>query len=151
CNRDAVSAILPVMGAKRAKQQDDDAGSAPAKPHFHGHRQRLRERFAAAGPAAVSDYELLELVLYSAIPRVDIKPLAKELLEEFGSFAEVSAAPRQRLGEWMGEGAVTQLKIVEAAAQRLVRGEVKRKKTLSSWQAVLDYCRTAMAFSDKEQ
>src|SRR5262249_25424244 len=79
CKRGPVSAILPVMGAKRAKKQNGDGGAQQA-PHYLGHRKRLRERFVAAGPDAVSDYELLELVLYSAIPRVDIKPLAKELL-----------------------------------------------------------------------
>jgi DNA repair protein RadC len=138
------------MGAKR-DQLDDAGGPAQAVPHYHGHRERLRTRFNDAGADAVSDYELLELLLFSAIPRKDVKPLAKALLEEFGSFAEVIAAPRHRLRERLGEGAVTQLKIVEAAAQRLARGAVKRKAVLSSWQAVIDHCRTAMAFSDKEQ
>ena len=138
------------MEPKQAKKQDSDGGGQEP-PHYLGHRKRLRERFVAAGPDAVSDYELLELVLYSAIPRVDIKPLAKNLLEEFGSFAEVIGAPRHRLREMLGEGAVTQLKIVEAAAQRMARGEVRRKTVLSSWQTVIDHCRTAMAFADKEQ
>ncbi len=122
-------------------------------PHYHGHRQRLRDRFRAAGSDAVSDYELLELVLFRAIPQRDVKPLAKELLEKFGSFGEVIAAPDKRLAEikGLGEAAITEFKIVAAAAQRLTRDKVKRRTVLSSWSSVLDYCRASMAFADKEQ
>ncbi|MEA2936542.1 MAG: repair protein RadC, partial [Alphaproteobacteria bacterium] len=122
-------------------------------PHYYGHRERLRERFRAAGSDAVTDYELLELVLFRALPRRDLKPLCKELIARFGSFAEVLAAPAPRLAEikGMGEGAITDLKIVHAAASRLARGQVKKRPVLSSWSNVLDYCRTAMAFADKEQ
>ena len=129
----------------------DSAG--PPAPHYHGHRQRLRDRFRAAGGDAVSDYELLELLLFRAIPQRDVKPLAKSLIEKFGSFGEVVAAPPARLAEikGLGEAAITELKIVAAAAQRLARGEVKRRPVLSSWSSVLDYCRAAMAFADKEQ
>lgn len=132
---------------------DGESGLYEQAPHYHGHRERLRARFRDAGPEAVSDYELLELVLFRAIPQRDVKPLAKELVARFGSFAEVIAAPRARLLEvkGMGEAAVTELKIVHAAAQRLARGEVRKRPVLSSWGSVLDYCRTAMAFSDKEQ
>jgi DNA repair protein RadC len=122
-------------------------------PHYHGHRERLRERFRDAGGNAVSDYELLELVLFRAIPRRDVKPLAKALIAKFGSFGEVIAAAPQRLAETdgLGDAAITELKVVEAAAHRLARGEVKRRQLLSSWTAVLDYCRAAMAFADREQ
>jgi len=122
-------------------------------PHYHGHRERLRARFRDAGSEALSDYELLELVLFRAIPQRDVKPLAKDLIARFGSFAEAVAAPRPRLLEMkgMGEAAVTELKIVHAAAQRLAKGAVRKRPVLSSWGSVLDYCRTAMAFSDKEQ
>jgi DNA repair protein RadC len=128
-------------------------GAAEAAPHYHGHRERLRERFLDAGSNALADYELLELLLFRAIPRRDVKPLAKTLIATFGSFAEVIAAPRERLGEVGGlsEGAITELKVVEAAAHRLARGEIKRRDVLSSWSAVLDYCRAAMAFADTEQ
>src|SRR5215472_18959078 len=85
-------------------------------PHYEGHRERLRARFLDAGSAALSDYELLELVLFAGIPRRDVKPLAKVLLARFGTFADVIAAPRERLKELLGAGAVSQLKIVEAAA-----------------------------------
>jgi DNA repair protein RadC len=130
-----------------------ESGLAEAAPHYHGHRQRLRQRFMEAGSEAVSDYELLELVLFRAIPQRDLKPLAKSLIATFGSFAEVIAAPRQRLAEikGLGDAAIVELKVVQAAANRLARGQVKKRPLLSSWSNVLDYCRTAMAFADKEQ
>jgi DNA repair protein RadC len=120
--------------------------------HYHGHRQRLRQRFLAAGGEAISDYEMLELILFRAIPQRDVKPLAKDLLATFGSFSEVIAAPVERLKEvdGLGEAAIAELKIVQAAANRLVRGEVKQRQVLSSWSNVLDYCRAAMAFENKE-
>ncbi len=129
------------------------AGLAERAPHYHGHRERLRDRFREAGADAVSDYELLELVLFRALPRRDVKPLAKELIAKFGSFAEAVSAPAKRLEEvkGLGEAAITELKIVQAAASRLARGEVRRRPVLSSWSSVLDYCRTAQAFSEKEQ
>jgi len=132
---------------------NDEAGLAEAHPHYHGHRERLRARFRAAGSEAVSDYELLELVLFRAIPQRDVKPMAKELIARFGSFAEVVAAPRARLKEvkGVGEAVADELKIVQAAASRLARGQVQKRPVLSSWGSVLDYCRTAQAFSDKEQ
>jgi DNA repair protein RadC len=125
----------------------------PASPHYHGHRERLRARFRAAGAEALADYELLELILFRAIARRDLKPLAKDLIAKFGSFAEVIAAPEARLREvkGLGEAAITELKIVQAAASQLARGEVKRRTVLSSWSLVLDYCRTEMAFADKEK
>jgi len=128
-------------------------GLAESAPHYHGHRERLRARFREAGPDAVSDYELLELVLFRAIPQRDIKPLAKQLIATFGSFPEVVAAPRARLKEikGVGDAAVDELKIVHAAAGRIARGQVKKRPVLSSWSSVIDYCRTAQAFAEKEQ
>lgn len=128
-------------------------GVAEASPHFHGHRERLRSRFREAGAAALADYELLELVLFRAIPRRDVKPLAKALVDRFGSFAEVLAAPPKLLEEVPGltPGIVTELKVVEAAAHRIARGQVKRRPVLSSWSAVIEYCRTSMAFAPREQ
>jgi DNA repair protein RadC len=128
-------------------------GSAESLPHYLGHRERLRDRFLEGGPNAVTEYELLELILFRAIPRRDVKPLAKALIARFGSFAEVVSAERPRLREIEGlsDAAITEIKIVQAAAGRLARGEVKKRTALSSWSAVLDYCRTTMAFADKEQ
>src|SRR5215468_1216111 len=107
---------------------DEPTPEKPAgeRPHYHGHRERLRARFREAGPDALADYEMLELVLFRAIPQRDVKPLAKTLLQRFGSFAEVISAPAERLKELdgMGEAAVTELKIVQAAAQRLAKGAV---------------------------
>jgi DNA repair protein RadC len=132
--------------------EQDKPVSKPA-PHYHGHRERLRARFRDAGSDAVADYELLELILFRALPRRDVKPIAKALLDRFGSFAEVIAAPRTLLSEvaGMGEAAIIDFKIVQAAAARLARGEVKRRALLSSWSAVIDYCRTEMAFATQEQ
>ena len=140
-----------MAAAKHGSEQK--AGLSEASPHYHGHRERLRARFRDAGAEAVSDYELLELVLFRAIPQRDVKPLAKELIAKFGSFAEVVAAPRTRLKEIKGIGdvVVDELKIVQAAASRLARGQVRKQTVLSSWTSVLDYCRTTMAFADKEQ
>ena len=101
------------------------AGPSEAAPHYHGHRERLRARFREAGAEAVSDYELLELVLFRAIPQRDVKPLAKDLIAKFGSFAEVIAAPPARLrrSKASAKPPITELKIVQAAANRLARGK----------------------------
>lgn len=127
-----------------------DAADAP---HFHGHRERLRKRFREAGAAALADYELIELVLFRAIPRRDVKPLAKALLKRFGSFADVIAAPEPRLAEvdGMSAAAITELKVVQAAAIRFGKSRIERREVLSSWSAVIDYCRSAMAFAEREQ
>jgi DNA repair protein RadC len=99
------------------------------------------------------DYELLEMVLFAALPRRDVKPLAKALLARFGNFAEVIAAPRARLCEipGIGDAAVDQLKIVEAAAMRLAQARVIGRPALSSWAALLDYCVAAMARTAREE
>jgi DNA repair protein RadC len=129
------------------------AVEAAPEPHHLGHRERLRERFLAGGADALPDYEMLELVLFAAIPRRDVKPLAKSLLTRFGSFAEVIAAPRNRLLEidGIGENVVAQLKIVEAAALRLAKTKLIGKSALSSWQALIDYCKAAMARAVREE
>jgi DNA repair protein RadC len=123
------------------------------EPHYLGHRDRLRARFAETGGDGLPDYELLELVLFRSIPRRDVKPIAKEILKRFGTFAEALAAPPQRLMEidGVGDSVVADLKIVEAAARRIAKGAVAKRPVLSSWSAVLDYCRTTMAFAEKEQ
>ncbi|HTV71332.1 MAG TPA: DNA repair protein RadC [Rhizobiaceae bacterium] len=127
--------------------------SLAEKPHYLGHRDRLRERFSAAGPSALADYELLELLLFRLIPRSDTKPVAKALLARFGTFAEVLGAPEELLREVKGVGPAValDLKIIAAAASRMALSEIKGREVLSSWASVLDYCRTAMAFETKEQ
>ena len=113
----------------------------------------MRDRFRDAGPDALSDYELLEMVLFRALPRRDVKPLAKTLITKFGSFAEVVHAPEARLREisGLGDAAVTEMKLIAATASRVAKGQVKQRTVLSSWSSVIDYCRAAMAFADKEQ
>ncbi|MDX8482260.1 DNA repair protein RadC [Mesorhizobium sp. VK24D] len=123
------------------------------KPHYHGHRDRLRERFLAGGPDALPDYELLELLLFRLIPRVDTKPIAKALIARFGSLAEVLGAPASLLEEVKGIGptVATDLKVIAATAQRMARGQVQGREVLSNWTQLLDYCRSAMAFEAREQ
>jgi DNA repair protein RadC len=113
----------------------------------------LRERFLVGGAGAMPDYELMELALFAAIPRRDVKPLAKALIARFGSFAEAIAAPRERICEvdGMSDGAVAQLKIIEAAALRLSKTRVMGRPALSSWAALIDYCAAAMARSMTEE
>ncbi|MGB8364244.1 MAG: DNA repair protein RadC [Rhizomicrobium sp.] len=113
----------------------------------------MRARFLDGGADALPDYELMELVLFAAIPRRDVKPLAKELVRKFGSFAEAIAAPRERLVEvrGVGDGVVAQLKLVEAAALRLSKTRLLNRPALSSWSALLDYCAAAMARSPHEE
>jgi DNA repair protein RadC len=126
-----------------------DAG----KPHYLGHRERLRRRFREGGAEALPDYELLELILFRAVQRRDTKPLAKALLARFGTFAEVLNAPEELLREvpGIGDAAVTELKLVRAASLRLMRGEVLERPVLTSWSQVLDYCRASMGFEAREQ
>jgi DNA repair protein RadC len=123
------------------------------KPHYLGHRERLRKRFREGGADALPDYELLELILFRALPRRDTKPLAKAVLARFGTFAEALAAPEERLAEvtGLGEAGITEIKLVRAAALRLMRGEVLERPVLGSWSQVLDYCRASMGFEAKEQ
>jgi DNA repair protein RadC len=123
------------------------------KPHFYGHRDRLRDRFLADFGESLPDYELLELLLFQIIPRRDVKPLAKDLIARFGSFAETIAAPVEQLQEFngMGEISAVALKTYYAAAKRLARQQVLEKPILSNRQAVIDYCRVSMAYEDKEQ
>ncbi|HVZ68275.1 MAG TPA: DNA repair protein RadC [Rhizomicrobium sp.] len=132
----------------------EDAGRffEPA-PHYLDHRQRLRSRFLEGGHNAMPDYEIMELVLFAAIPRRDVKPLAKQLIARFGSFAEAIAAPVDRLMEvdGVGENVATHLKIVEAAALRLSKTKLLGKPALSSWAALIDYCAAAMARNPNEE
>src|SRR5437660_12681130 len=106
---------------------------AAEEPHYHGHRTRLRDRFREAGPEALSDYELLEMVLFRALPRRDVKPLAKTLIAQFGSFAEVVHAPDTRLSEinGLGEAAITEIKLIASAARRVAKGQLKQRALLS--------------------
>lgn len=129
----------------------DAAGTSPS-PSYLGHRERLRRRFMDGGAEAMPDYELLELVLFNALPRRDTKDLAKRLIARFGTFAEVINAPDALIKEVKGAGdrVVEELRIVRAAALRMMQRQVIDKPVLSSWQQVLDYCRAAMGYENRE-
>ncbi len=124
-----------------------------ADDHQKGHRERLKARFRKGGLSALADYELLELQLMTAIPRRDVKPLAKELIRIFGSYAEVISAEPERLADVSGvdENVITILKLAEATAQKLAEGAVLEKPVLNNWQALLDYCSAQIAYKKKEQ
>lgn len=141
----------PLFSSDEAPVLPLPAGQIPS--YIRDHRQRLRERFMTGGATAMPDYEMLELVLFRSIPRRDVKPLARALLDEFGDFNRVLSAPADKLTriKGVGEAVITDLKIVEAAAHRLARARVMKRHVISSWDAVLDYCRTTMAHRDTEQ
>ena len=127
--------------------------SCEARPHYWGHRERLRQRFLEGGHAAMPEYELLELVLFNAIERIDVKPLAKALLATFGDLNGVVAASEHRLLQVEGvtPRAYLQLRIVEAVAHRMARARVIQRSVISSWGELMSYCRTVMAYRDTEQ
>ncbi|MDF1720913.1 MAG: DNA repair protein RadC [Minwuia sp.] len=128
--------------------------TAKAKPHYHGHRTRLRQRLTKVGGENLEDYELLEMILWAGNPRGDTKPLAKALMETFGDFAHVISAPPERLAEvrGLGETGIAALKSVEAAAIRLTRTRAMNSATvLSSWDTLVDYCKADMAYRKTEQ
>ncbi len=127
----------------------------PAKkqtPHYHGHRDRLRERFLTGGPEALADYEMLELVLFMAIPRRDTKPLAKELLTRFKNFPGVLNAPVAELQkiDGLSDNSITALKAVQASAHRMMKLEILGRPVLNNWQRLIDYCAATMAHETRE-
>ncbi|WP_417740785.1 RadC family protein [Salipiger sp.] len=126
---------------------------APSPSYLRDHRVRLRQRFREGGADALPDYEMLELLLFRAIPRRDVKPLARALLDTFGDFNAVISAPEYRLRAvgGVGQSVITELKLVEAAAHRLARSRVLQRPVVSSWDALLTYCQTAMAHRETEQ
>ena len=135
----SVVAPPPVPGAERDHRLD--------------HRARLRARFMEGGAAAMPDYELLELILFRALPRGDTKPLAKRLLRAFGDLNRVLAAPPARLAriDGVGPAVIEQLKIIEAVGHRMARARVIDRPVLSSWDALLSYLRSALAHQGTER
>jgi len=121
--------------------------------YMRDHRKRLRTRFVEGGAGAIPDYEMLELVLFRALPRQDVKPLARLLIDTFGDFNRVISADIKDLQSvsGVGESVAVELKIVEAAAHRLSRAKVMQRHVVSSWDALLDYCHTTMAHRSTEQ
>ena len=150
---------LPLFLADDAIPADSPSPPGPvperatALPSYlRDHRKRLRERFLQGGADAMPDYELLELLLFRAIPRQDVKPLARRLLETCGDLAGVISAPPARLSsiDGVGEAVIVELKLAEAMATRLSRAKVLNRQVISSWQALLDYCHTAMSHRETE-
>lgn len=141
------------MSEKRKGDKGQGVEDGAARPHFHGHRDRLRERLLERGGASLADYEVLEFLLFSARARGDMKPLAKRLLEKFGRLSAVltaePAALRQVQG--MGDASIAALKIVTHAAERLAREEAMAGDVISSWDKLLAYCRQTMAHQKIEQ
>jgi DNA repair protein RadC len=137
---------------------DEDEAVASTLPqklpsYIADHRKRLRDRFMADGGAAMPDYELLELLLFRAIPRQDVKPLARLLIDSFGDLNRVITAPIARLlaVKGVGDAVICELKLFESVSQRMMRARVMHKPLLSSWDALLDYCHTTMAHRETEQ
>ncbi len=143
----------PNLPFLRDEAVDALATSGKQPSYIADHRQRLRARFMQGGAAALPDYELLELVLFRAIPRRDVKPLARALMDRFGDFNRVITAPEPRLRDiaGVGDAVIVELKVVEAAAHRMARSRVIRQHVVSSWDALLDYCHTTMAHRETEQ
>ena len=148
-------AASPAAGPAPAGDEVTQAAllSGRLPSYISDHRKRLRDRFMQGGAEAMPDYELLELVLFRAIPRQDVKPLARQLIDTFGDFNRVLSAsvPRLKAIPGVGDSVIQELKIVEAAAQRLARSRVMHRPVLTSWDALLDYCHTAMAHGEIEQ
>ncbi|WP_435257146.1 RadC family protein [Thioclava sp. FR2] len=149
--QDGALPLFPPLG-------DEDEATVAALPeklpsYIKDHRKRLRDRFMQGGSGAMPDYELLELLLFRALPRQDVKPLARLLLDSFGDLNRVITAPESRLTavKGVGEAVVCELKIFEAVAQRMMRSRVMNRPVLSSWDALLDYCHTSMAHRETEQ
>lgn len=141
-----------VKGLAEGSDLFDAAEAKPAEPGHLDHRKRMRERLFTAGPDALADYELLEMVLF-AVPRIDTKPIAKALIARFGSFAAAIAAPKAELMavDGMGEGAAAALKVVHAASLRLLKAELRDAPVLSSWDALMNYLHAALAREPVEQ
>jgi len=145
-----------MAGKPRRKSPQQSLGLADAigaPPHFHGHRQRLRERLIAAGAENLPNYELMEVLLFAGNPRGDVKPLAKDLIERFGGFAEaLSAGPDELLAvPGLGVAGTAALKSVREAALRLMKAELRDRPVIGSWDRLIDYCRAHIAYGKVEE
>jgi DNA repair protein RadC len=124
----------------------------PGQAHYSGHRQRLRARFLETAGRGLPDYEIMELLLALAIPRQDVKPLAKRLIDHFGSFGEAISQPLEKLVAVDGvkEASATALMVVREAALRLLEGQARARSVISSWSALIDYLSARHAYGDVE-
>src|SRR5262252_2905692 len=127
-------------------------GAGEETPHYYGHRERLRQRLVSAGAENLPDYELLEVILFASNPRADVKPLAKELLEHFGGFAELlSAEPDALAGAGLGLAGVAALKAAREAVLRLMRAELLDRPLVNSWDKLINYCAAQIAHGKVEE
>lgn len=144
---------LPLFDSDEASPSTMSKHGTSTPSYLRDHRRRLRDRFLKGGANALPDYEMLELVLFRAIPRRDVKPLANALIAQFGSFNSVLSANTHQLAsvQGVGDAVICELKVVEAAAHRLAQSRVMRRPVVSSWDALMNYCHTTMAHRDTEQ
>ena len=135
-----------------ATGHNSGAGLAEPKPHYHGHRARVRERVLKAGIESLPDYELLELILFYAIERIDTKPLAKRLLERFGTLGDIFAAEPAQLREFeIDQRTLVLFKAMRESGRRLAERKVKDMPVMTNWQQLIDYCHAALAHEKTEQ
>ena len=140
------------MNASRRRKPLGLAEASGDTPHYHGHRERLRQRLIAAGAGNLPDYELIEVILFASNPRGDVKPLAKDLLQRFGGFAELLSADTEALaGAGLGLAGIAALKSVREAALRLMRSELHQRPVVASWDKLIDYCTAHIAHGTVEE
>jgi DNA repair protein RadC len=140
------------IAAGRGMTRNEFADGAPAVPHYYGHRNRLRQRLVDAGAENLPDYELLEMLLFAANRRGDVKPLAKALLAQFGGFAELlSADPDALAAAGLGLAGIAALKSVREAALRLMRAELQQQPVINTWDKLIDYCTAQVAHNKVEE
>ncbi len=141
---------FPSPAVRQGRNEFAEAGGA--RPHYYGHRQRLRERMMAAGPEALPDYELLEMLLFAAYQRGDVKPLAKAVLANLGGFGKVLSADPDALAEaGLNLAGVAAVKAVREAALRLMRTELEEQPVVNSWDKLIDYCNAQVAHNKIEE
>ena len=150
--------LLPEMQLPDIATELPEASPLPKKsaakaPHYLGHRDRLRQRLLESDGEALADYELLEAILFRALPRRDTKPIAKELLQRFGSFAEVINASEGELRKikWIKDAAIGEFALIKASTRRLLKSGIVKRPVFTSWEKIVDHCRAAMAFEPREQ
>ena len=149
---DPTPKLAAALQAAPAPAGHNSGESAALRPHFHGHRSRVRERVLKAGVESLPDYELLELLLFYAIDRIDTKPLAKGLLERFGTLGDVFAAEPAQLREFdIDQRTLVLFRAAREAGRRLAERKVKDMPVLTNWQQLLDYCHAALAHEKTEQ
>jgi len=142
--------VAPIPVAKG--QGGNEFSEGAALPHYFGHRQRLRERMIANGAETLPDYELLEVILFAARARGDVKPVAKALLGHFGGFAEmVSAEPEALAAAGLNLAGIAAVKVAREAALRLMRAELQQRPVVNSWDKLIDYCSAQVAHGKIEE